>query len=287
MLEQSLDLDFDLVVSELAPVDLLLQRAGRSHRHRRGRAPAAGEGPWLWLLVPELDRDGLPKLTGGGTGRVYTEHVLLRSYVALRDHLTGSSGTITEVAERSDVDALVQNVYSEADLDVSCERWRTTKAAMERERAEHWEYAAMRVITSPWGQHLITDMKGDVFDEEDPRAPLPPKTRLGADPVRALLLGPEERDELAHRAPVGDGRLPGALVGWLIMRTASLPAWQFRERDLVAGVDDGLARRAPALAWVHRADLGADGRGELLGVPVASDPVLGVLVGKELQEAYP
>ena len=285
VLEQSLDLDFDLVVSELAPVDLLLQRAGRSHRHRRDRPAAAGEGPWLWLLVPELDRDGLPQLAGAGTRRVYAEHVLLRSFVALRDHLTGSSGTITEVAERSDVDALVQSVYSHADLNVSCERWKTTKAAMERERAEHWEYAAARVITSPRGEHLITDMTGAVFDEEDPHAALPPKTRLGTDPVRVLLLGPAEREEFAQRAPAGDGRLPGALVAWLIMRTASLPAWQFLGRDLVAGLDDRLARRAPALAWIHRAELGADGRGELLGMPVASDPVLGVLVGKELQEA--
>ena len=96
---------------------------------------------------------------------------------------------------------------------------------------------------------------------------------------------PEERDELVRRAPAGDGRLPGALVAWLIMRTASLPAWQFRSRDLIAGVDDGFARRAPALAWIHRADLDADGRGHLLGVSVASDPVLGVLVGKELEES--
>ncbi len=282
VLEQSLDLDFDLVVSELAPFDLLMQRAGRSLRHRRNRSSAAGEGPWLRVLVPELDGDGLPRLAGAGSARVYAEHVLLRSYVALRDHLTGSSGTIVERAERSDVDALVQLVYSDADLDVSCERWNGTKVAMEKERDDQAEYAAGRVITSPWGEHLITDMKGEVFDEEDPRAPLPPKTRLGADPVRALLLDPWERDELARRTPAGDGRLPGVLVAWLTMRTASLPAWQFRGRDLVAGIDDGLARRAPALAWVHRVDLDADGRGELLGVPVASDPALGVLVGKEL-----
>jgi CRISPR-associated endonuclease Cas3-HD len=36
VLEQSLEIDIDLLVTDVAPVDLLLQRLGRTHRHKRG-----------------------------------------------------------------------------------------------------------------------------------------------------------------------------------------------------------------------------------------------------------
>src|SRR5206468_3996626 len=69
VVEQSLDVDFDEMISEIAPIDLLLQRSGRLHRHRERSYPLV-----LRLLLPAAG-----DLKFGGTERVYDRYVLLRT----------------------------------------------------------------------------------------------------------------------------------------------------------------------------------------------------------------
>lgn len=65
-LEQSLDIDADLLICDLCPVDVLLQRIGRLHRHRESERAAAFAEPRCIVLVPE---DGLAAGLDGGLMR--------------------------------------------------------------------------------------------------------------------------------------------------------------------------------------------------------------------------
>ncbi len=96
--EQSLDLDVDLLYTDLAPVDLVFQRSGRLHRHERRRHEGHAR-PRLLLGVPESLDFGKPLYWD----RVYDDYVLLATWRALsgRDRLRVPG----------DLEALLEEVY--------------------------------------------------------------------------------------------------------------------------------------------------------------------------------
>jgi CRISPR-associated endonuclease/helicase Cas3 len=103
VVEQSLDLDFDLMISDLAPIDLLLQRSGRLHRHaeRNDTRPELLKNPTMWLIKPKLNNQG--KTDFRESGLIYDRHILLRTWLTLRNQ------TFVQLPE--EMDTLIESVY--------------------------------------------------------------------------------------------------------------------------------------------------------------------------------
>ncbi len=77
VIEQSLDLDFDWMITQLCPVDLLFQRMGRLHRHEREQRPPDHEVPRCTILVPEGNDYELHELIYGYRRILWRTQMLL------------------------------------------------------------------------------------------------------------------------------------------------------------------------------------------------------------------
>lgn len=109
--EQSFDVDVDLLISDLAPVDLLVQRAGRLHRHDR---PAGARPPGLRtprVVITGVDTTGEVPTFPKASEKIYSAHLLLQTASKVLDAVGAGGWTLpTQVPD------LVRRVYGPDDL---------------------------------------------------------------------------------------------------------------------------------------------------------------------------
>lgn len=145
VLEQSLDIDFDMLISDIAPVDLVFQRLGRMHRHDRGRdgRPDGLQEARCYIRgITGWHADG-PYLQAG-VESIYGKASLFESLASLG--LVCSESQVT-VDIPADIASTVRTAYSDRrDLLIpdgwqkgyreACDE-RERKMAIKRIRAEH------------------------------------------------------------------------------------------------------------------------------------------------------
>lgn len=91
-LEQSLDLCADVLITDLCPMDVLLQRIGRLHRHRRAR-PDGFDVARAVVLIPADGLDGLMRRAENGLG-AYSEGATLSGIYL---DVPGLAATLAEI----------------------------------------------------------------------------------------------------------------------------------------------------------------------------------------------
>lgn len=112
VIEQSLDLDFDVMISDLAPIDLLIQRAGRLWRHR-DRAPQRPHGVSEELVVLSPVPDDEVAASWVASTLPGTQHVYKREDVLWRTARVVATERGFEVPRRSR--HLIEAVYGSDD----------------------------------------------------------------------------------------------------------------------------------------------------------------------------
>ncbi|MFF4323808.1 type I-E CRISPR-associated protein Cse1/CasA [Streptomyces sp. NPDC001568] len=170
--EQSLDIDFDLLVTDLAPVDLVLQRMGRLHRHHRGEGQSQRPVRLrrAQCLVTGVDWAAETPAPVAGSEAVYGSHALMRSLAVLRPHLADRPVVLPD-----HISSLVQEAYGSSSPPVP-ESWAeamdTALAAHERTMAEQRRRAqTFRIddVRKP-GRSLVGWIDAGVGDADDSRS---------------------------------------------------------------------------------------------------------------------
>ncbi|MCL3778427.1 MULTISPECIES: CRISPR-associated helicase Cas3' [unclassified Actinomyces] len=280
VVEQSLDIDFDLLVTDLAPVDLVIQRLGRLHRHERPRPTRLAEPVCYVDWLPSA-RSAKPSLEPGAKA-VYGEEDLLRSAAAL-DRVIMNRRTVTTP---DDVHGLIEAVYgSEGVVPAAWEEALVSARRTAEEKAQEKEDAARGfLLEAPSRAGTDTSLVGWLHtaasdSEERGRA----QVRDGEDSLEVILLerrrvgGQEELRTLPHApgapaAIVPHDRVPDRqVVRAMAMSAVRLPPRLSNPRVIDRVITELEIHVVPA--WQSDRELAGqlflvleDGRAELAGV---------------------
>ena len=225
VIEQSVDVDFDAMLSDLAPIDLLLQRAGRLHRHERDGRRHGHDKPMLGVLMP--DSEARHRLDFGNSTYVYDADTLARSAILALENPTWPlpAACRTLVAALYDRD---ETYWTPERLGVDTEALTNARDRLRKRRETMTRTALRNLLTAPDQFPVMRDPRNDRSDAGEFVALT---TRYGAHTAAAVLF-----------RETADGPLP--LGGKAAINVPDEDDWKAR-----LDVEEALAMASVSFPW--------------------------------------
>lgn len=146
VIEQSLDVDFDFLITDIAPPDLLIQRFGREHRHSWHKRPAEYAQKRVGIIRPDTEPEILPNFTEI-TGGVYENLIMFKTWILLHNR----ASVLIPIENRMLIDT-VYNDDEEAPEALSAKdkkRWNDALTSLNQGNARDGVEADVRIIPTP------------------------------------------------------------------------------------------------------------------------------------------
>ncbi|WP_433593977.1 CRISPR-associated helicase Cas3' [Nocardia sp. CA-145437] len=270
--EQSFDVDADLLVTDLAPMDLLLQRIGRMHRHDGVSRPPAVREPTVVVTGFTPYANAVPSFDVASEA-IYGRYPLLRSAAAVLQ----ASGRQWDIPDK--VPKLVNTAYDpqtpspQGWADAVAEAWQEWSDD-QRQRADN----AARFVLTRFGEHENPTLaglhrgSGEYVSDSDVRV------RDGEEGIEVILV---RADELGYRSENGqrlgpNGEVADEVLDHVLGGTLRLP------RKLRAAVLATLRpldgwRDHPWLRYSHALAIDNDGRTAVGEYRVCYDAAQGLI----------
>lgn len=270
VVEQSLDVDFDAMLTAAAPIDLLIQRLGRVHRHAETRRPAGMETPYLGIMIPAEGK------SFGASKYVYPE-CLLKSSIRLLH-------PISEIRIPEDIADFVRRGYDAAEVPPEeLQQWQENLVKEQVEAGASGQF----LVNPPDTQYnaLI-----DTLAYDDEAGVLSAATRLGEPTTRIALLEAPLFEKLQPFLKMKNGEIRAEVWDRKLAEQVMLQSVSITTRRLAADKKTKKTGQKPELShlWdiygdkllagtrIIRLENGSAPLGD--GKRIMNDPELGILI---------
>jgi len=252
VMEQSIDADFDAMITDLAPIDLLLQRIGRVHRFDDTERPNALRMPSITVLTSDAGYDDTT---------VYPGILMQRTEDILR--------TVDKIETPAMIRDLVERVYSsESDEEESrFEMWAKNRFNNQLEAAAA-EGALLPPPQTDFPSFADDDSDIYIFRSDAENDNFSAKTRIGDGSRRIVLVPKDEIDSVPEKPNRNEAKT-------LMLMSASVRTARFGDPPEGAKVGKGL------LAGVIFLPVDEYGFAHWGGYRIQNDNECGITIEKE------